>query len=228
MKKIIIDYSKIVEHDTVDISLLKEGFIFNECGFVIKNLPGAFRDFKIGMQFYPDRDAVYISVYGKKLETITYYFGYNVMRGFQFGRMDKDITQDEDEVSAAYQLITLALDACMTIKDESYKRALMYKNHPEERELDEYDLKVLKKLKKRQKMQDIYLMDDLVVYAATTLPEERLKRHMNCPVWEVRGFYRHYKSGKVVWINSFQKGKDRNKGLSTDKTYIADKRDKNI
>ena len=183
---------------------------------------------KIGMQFYPDRDAVYISVYGKKLETITYYFGYNVMRGFQFGRMDKDITQDEDEVSAAYQLIMLALDACMTIKDESYKRALMYKQHPEERELDEYDLRALKKLKKRQKMQDIYLMDDLVVYAATTLPEERLKRHMNCPVWEVRGFYRHYKSGKVVWINSFQKGKDRNKGLSTDKTYIADKRDKNI
>ena len=49
---------------------------------------------------------------------------------------------------------------------------------------------------------------------------------MNCPVWDVRGFYRHYKNGNVVWINSFQKGRDRNKGMSPDRTYNASKHDK--
>lgn len=34
--------------------------------------------------------------------------------------------------------------------------------------------------------------------------------------WNVRGFYRHYKSGKVVFINSYQKGK----GKSSPKKYL--------
>ena len=34
----------------------------------------------------------------------------------------------------------------------------------------------------------------------------------HCPAWEVRGHYRHYKSGKVVFINPYTKGKLRNQG----------------
>ena len=226
MKKIIIDFSKIKHHDEIDISLLKEGFIFNECGLIINDCPGTKHPFKIGMQFVPEKQAVYFSVYGRKLETIFYYFGYDVMRGFHYGRIDKDISEDQEEIEASGMLIDMCLDACMTIKDAAYERAIEYKKHPEDLKLDTHDMKKFNKLKKKHKMEDIYLMDDLVIYMATTLPEEKLKRHMNCPVWDVRGFYRHYKSGKVVWINSFQKGRDRNKGLSTDKTYIADKQDK--
>lgn len=33
----------------------------------------------------------------------------------------------------------------------------------------------------------------------------------HCPAWGVRGHYRHYKSGKVVWINAQVRGKDREK-----------------
>ena len=32
---------------------------------------------------------------------------------------------------------------------------------------------------------------------------------ITCPCWGVRGHYRHYKSGKVVFIEAYQKGKDR-------------------
>ena len=231
MKKIIIDYDKIVKHKEVDLSLLKEGFIFNECGLIVNDIPGSKYPFKIGLQFYPDRTAVYISVYGPKFEIITYYLGYNLMneKGFLFGRMDKDITNDNNEIDAAYELISMAMDACMTIKDAAYERAVTYKKNEEDLTEDLKILKRMNKLKKRHKLQNVFLMDDLIMYMATTLPEEKLKRHMNCPVWEVRGFYRHYKNGTVKWINSFQKGRDRNKGLSgKDRTYIADKRDKNI
>lgn len=231
MKKIIIDYDKIVKHKEIDISLLKEGFIFNTCGLIVNGVPGSRYPFKIGLQFFPDKTSVYISVYGPKFEVISYYFGYSVMnnQGFVFGRHDKDITEDEQEISAAYELITMAMDACMTIKDAAYERAVTYKKNEEDLTEDLKILKRMNKLKKRHKMQSLYLMDDLIMYMATTLPEEKLKRHFNCPVWEVRGFYRHYKNGNVKWINSFQKGRDRNKGLSgKDRTYIADKRDKNI
>ena len=221
MKKIIIDRDKIKDYDQIDISLLKEGFIFNTCGLVINGIHGINHPFKIGLQFYPDKECVYVSVYGKRLEVITYYFAYNVMRGFQFARMDKDITQDEEEICAAYELITLAMNACMTLKDAAYDRAISYKKAPNDRDYDIKDLKACTKQKKRNKLSDVYLWDDLIIYMATTLPEEKLKRSFKCLVWDVRGFYRHYKSGKTVWINSFQKGKDRNKGKAADKTYIA-------
>lgn len=229
MKKIIIDNSRIREHETVDVSLLQEGFIFNDFGLIIQNLPGFKHDFKIHVIFQPERCACLIGVWGPDLKVITYYFGYNKLRGFEFGNCDKDITKDQEEIDASYQLISLVMDACMTMKEDAYDRAINYKKHPDEKTADISDIKDLKKIKKRHKMSDIYLIDDLIVYAALTVPEEKLKRHFNCPVWEVRGFYRHYKNGTVKWINGFQKGRDRNKGLSgKDRTYIADKRDKNI
>ena len=227
MKKIIIDRKDIKAHEKIDVSLLSEGFIFNECGLVINGIEGINHPFKIGLQFYPDRNGVYISVYGKQMEIITFYFFYTVMAGFQFGRIGRDINQeDPEEICAAVDLINLAMDACMTIKDAAYERAILYKKKEDERKFDESQLRQLKKIKKRNKMQDIYLLEDTIAYMATTLPEEKLKRHMNCPVWDVRGFYRHYKNGMVKWINGFQKGRDRNKGKeTTDRTYIAGRKE---
>ena len=227
MKTIVIEHSMIKQHDKIDIGLLTEGFIFNEFGLLIMHI-GDVEKFKIGLQFFPDKSCCYVSVF-KGLRTVSYYFAYNKMRGFEFANVEHDINSDQEEIDAAYALICLAMDACMTIKDAAYERAIRYKKHPEELEADKKEFKALKKIKKREKLPDVYLMGDLVIYAATEIPEEKLKRHFNCPVWEVRGFYRHYKNGKVQWINSFQKGRDRNKGLSgKDRTYIADKRDKNI
>ena len=38
-------------------------------------------------------------------------------------------------------------------------------------------------------------------------------KEWHCAAWGVRGHYRHYKSGKVVFINSYTKGKLRNQGV---------------
>lgn len=45
------------------------------------------------------------------------------------------------------------------------------------------------------------------------------KHVIRCAKWNVRGHYRHYKNGKVVFIESFEKGKNRNKGKQINKTY---------
>lgn len=41
------------------------------------------------------------------------------------------------------------------------------------------------------------------------------KHHITCEAWEVKGHFRHYKSGKVVYVKPFQKGK----GKVKDKEY---------
>ena len=50
--------------------------------------------------------------------------------------------------------------------------------------------------------------------------------HRLVDVWGVRGHYRHYKSGKNVWINPYRKGIRRNDKEPVPKTYIIDSKDK--
>lgn len=50
--------------------------------------------------------------------------------------------------------------------------------------------------------------------------------HRLVDVWGVRGHYRHYKSGKTVWINPYRKGIRRNDKEPVPKTYIIDSKDK--
>lgn len=44
------------------------------------------------------------------------------------------------------------------------------------------------------------------------------KHQIVCHCWTVRGHYRHYKSGKVVFVQSYEKGKKRNESLP--KEYV--------
>lgn len=59
----------------------------------------------------------------------------------------------------------------------------------------------------------VYLLDDIVRYTATHKPTG-IKHNITCPAWEVRGYYRHYKSGKTVWVNGYRKGKERNNAVT--------------
>ena len=66
----------------------------------------------------------------------------------------------------------------------------------------------------------IYLLDEIVDYVnengLTILPGKHI---INCPCWSVRGHYRHYKSGKVVFIKNYEKGKEKGKVKPKGKTY---------
>lgn len=64
----------------------------------------------------------------------------------------------------------------------------------------------------------IYLLDDVIQYAKDNYkPENHFS--FKCPCWEVRGHYRHYKSGKVVFVPSYEKGKERGKVQPKENEY---------
>lgn len=43
--------------------------------------------------------------------------------------------------------------------------------------------------------------------------------HGKCLCWSVRGHKRYYKSGKVVYIKPYKKGRDRDKAVINSKEY---------
>lgn len=40
---------------------------------------------------------------------------------------------------------------------------------------------------------------------------QKKRKPITCPCWSVRGHYRHYKTGKTVWVSPYTKGKERGK-----------------
>ena len=51
--------------------------------------------------------------------------------------------------------------------------------------------------------------------------QERAIREITCPVWEVRGHMRHYKSGKTVYVAPYRKGKERDSASTVSgKEYV--------
>lgn len=62
--------------------------------------------------------------------------------------------------------------------------------------------------------------------ASKILTSRKYERIADC--WDVRGHYRHYKSGKTVFIAPYEKGKDRNNGANkAGKTYLFGTHDTN-
>lgn len=59
-------------------------------------------------------------------------------------------------------------------------------------------------------------------YSVFKNKEEKQHYQIQCPVWSVRGHYRHYKNGKVVFVNSYNKGKNRDKEEPETKIYKID------
>lgn len=51
--------------------------------------------------------------------------------------------------------------------------------------------------------------------------QDRAIREITCPVWEVRGHMRHYKSGKTVYVAPYRKGKERDSASAVSgKEYV--------
>lgn len=75
----------------------------------------------------------------------------------------------------------------------------------------------------KYKNKKIYLLDEIVEY----VDENGLSRNkhngskIQCPCWSVRGHYRHYKSGKVIFVENYKKGKERDKIEPENKTYTV-------
>lgn len=67
----------------------------------------------------------------------------------------------------------------------------------------------------------VFLLDDIISYVSDSYIPSAGHHEIQCPCWEVRGHYRHYKSGKVVFIPSYKKGKQRDTAKPKDKEYFV-------
>lgn len=60
-----------------------------------------------------------------------------------------------------------------------------------------------------------YLLNDIINYVS----HSKCIHNIHCECWEVRGHFRHYKNGTVVWIRSYKKGSKRNEMDINSKKY---------
>lgn len=77
--------------------------------------------------------------------------------------------------------------------------------------------------KKQSADNKVYLLDEIVDYVnerGLTIQSSGTHK-INCPCWSVRGHYRHYKSGNVIFVENYKKGKDRDKIEPKGKTYTV-------
>jgi hypothetical protein len=69
----------------------------------------------------------------------------------------------------------------------------------------------------------IYLLREIIEYVQDNnfQSENKSTHKISCDCWGVRGHYRHYKSGKVVFIKEYKKGKNRDKKEPQGKIYTV-------
>ena len=69
----------------------------------------------------------------------------------------------------------------------------------------------------------IFLLDEIVEYVDKNGLNKKIEngREIQCPCWSVRGHYRHYKSGKVVFVKNYLKGKKRDTEQPKPKEYFV-------
>lgn len=219
MIQIYIPYKKIPASDQFDKNILETGFIFNEFVFSFTDICESVPVFHVAVCIDTDNKRLNFAV-RKGLKDLQYVFWYDLMRGPVFGAVNHDMQGPEEEEAAA-NVLSHVLDAIMYIMEQAYNKNVYYKKHPEDK--PEADLSASNKATRNRKNK-IYLLDDIIIYGASH-STDIITKHYKCPCWQVRGFYRHYKSGKAVWVKPFQKGWNRKKEKPKDSIYLADKHD---
>lgn len=89
------------------------------------------------------------------------------------------------------------------IMNESYNRKVIYKESCRKGDVTSNGHKRSTNVKNPTVQ---FLLDDIINYVSYS----GRKHGINCECWGVRGHFRHLRSGRVIWINSYEKGKARN------------------
>lgn len=103
---------------------------------------------------------------------------------------------------------------CIMMMGEERKRVIRQQNSSDKKNVSH---SVEKGNKKKNR---VFYLDDIVEYIANHTETES-HHTIKCKCWDVRGHYRHYKSGKTVFIKSYRKGKQRDNVEPKSKEYIV-------
>lgn len=109
--------------------------------------------------------------------------------------------------------------ACLAIRSVGY--IMMASRKYIEKERSSNIKKREHKINNGNKENKICLLDDIVKYISSN---EKYINNGNgniikCPCWSVRGHYRHYKSGKTIFIKNYVKGKEKDNAKPKEHKY---------
>lgn len=101
------------------------------------------------------------------------------------------------------------------IMNESYKRVVIRK---ESCKAAISKNRVSKRGCNSRKKVEQFLLGDIIEYTSIGICTHKI----TCECWSVRGHFRHYKDGKVVWISEYEKGVKRNSiNMVSSGTYVV-------
>lgn len=125
-------------------------------------------------------------------------------------------TYEKKFLDIGHDLAQLVLRVICYIMSEPRKREIRPKTLRENKENIDKPEKT-----KDNRENKIFLLDDIAEYVSENglNTNSSTSYKINCPCWNVRGHYRHYKSGKVVFVENYKKGKYRDKIEPKCKTY---------
>ena len=165
----------------VDYRLIK-GSTYKDCKFI-------FTDCEEGIELIEKPNGYLIDFVQKKYSNLPYHLA------------EKDTTTYAEDFGEEQAKLIATLK--QYIMNESYNRKVIQK---EGCARNSTKTNKPKKVISNRKTSPQFLLGDVIEYVSGNG-----RRHgMACECWEVRGHFRHYKSGKVVWISGYEKGKARN------------------
>ncbi len=137
---------------------------------------------------------------------------YDKCRCFDYDRETyiKNLIADDYQIKAECSVIVWFCYYIMTAKREKIVKKSAPKKQSDH-----------KAQNKNQRDKKIFLFNEIIEYVNENRPNRtnQSKSSMKCPCWGVRGHYRHYKSGKVVFVKEYKKGKERANKEPKSKTY---------
>lgn len=193
-----------------------ENFIFQEFRLVVYGPLGLIHSYRVDWRKTDPKSMIYeIFANGRKAGKYQWLMADNdITKGAIFEIPPSGILKDEKEKSFAREAAQLIL---------FYMGYIM--NYPREHKMERPSSHRYSHEHRVSTAQNkIYLFDDIVNYISEKYVPEGGHHSIQCPCWDVRGHYRHYKSGKVIFIQSYRKGKDKDTTQPKPKQYIASSR----
>lgn len=211
--RVPINHQMFFEDIHVEIS----NFIYDEFGIIFEDSENVYSAYEV--KYNPSISGTCIAVIfyqGELVDgSVQFEIEFNELRPCGFDVLCNK--NEEKWLNIGYDIASLILIVIAYIMSSNrkrlYKEKTINKRHKSEKDINS-----------NQQLNDkIYLLDDLIEY----VDKNRLNKNedsgheIQCPCWSVRGHYRHYKSGKTIFIKNYLKGKEKDGKKPKYKEYIV-------
>lgn len=222
MKESIVIPNDKEEFAELWVHIVTNGFIFNEFSLIVE---GMNQIYKVKIEGRDNEQKIYIKkiqnddngllIKNMKYQINTY--GYlTKLTGFindiNKKKTFKELYKENDD----FLDVIVPMQFMHYLLRESKNRKIEYVIS----EKKEYKVSKKKTQSKKSKQKDkVYTLLDCIKIYQKNLNGEKRRYERHTAGWDVRGFWRHCKSGKVTWVNPSPRGENRKKENKTEREY---------